>query len=67
VKKTKFIIVSQILVAILLLVFSDDSISTIPQMKNGIFTIYVSNQSSSLDPVDIKISIDEKHAIMQEF
>ena len=45
---------------------TDDN-SLIPQVENGNFSIYVSNQSSTLDPVDINVYIDGKPAIKQEF
>jgi hypothetical protein len=41
--------------------------NTLPQDKNGNFVLRVSNQSFAIDPVDIKIYIDGKLAIDQEF
>ena len=66
-KKHIIIIISQILFMILFVSCSDGSISTNPQVENGNFILFVSNQSSNLDPVDIKISIDDKLAVNQEF
>jgi serpin B len=39
----------------------------LPQDKNGNFTLYVSNQSFAVDPVDIKVYIDGKVATDQNF
>lgn len=63
----KFIIFLQVLFATLFTFCSDEGNSFIPQVENGNFSIYVSNQSSDLDPVDLKITIDGKPAIKQEF
>jgi len=41
--------------------------NTLPQDKNGNFVLTVSNQSFAIDPVDIKIYIDGKLALDQEF
>ena len=37
------------------------------QDENGNFILYVSNQSPAIDPVDIKIDIDGKKAVDQDF
>lgn len=60
-------IIFQILSAIVFFSCNDESIATIPQVENGNFILFVSNQSSYIDPVDIKIFIDEKLAVNQEF
>jgi hypothetical protein len=55
-------------VLLLTLIYScDESVSTIPQVENGNFILFVSNQSSYIDPVDIKVFIDGKLAVNQEF
>ena len=66
-RKSKIIIGSQVLFLVLFLNGCDESLSTIPQVENGNFTLFVSNQSSHIDPVDIKILIDDKLAVNQEF
>lgn len=66
-QKINFHTVLLVLFTIILFSCSDDDIPIIPQVENGNFSIYVSNQSSSLDPVDLKITIDGKLAVRQEF
>ena len=39
----------------------------LPQTTNGNFVLYVSNQSSSMSPVDITIHVDGKKAVSSEF
>ncbi|MHC4474511.1 MAG: serpin family protein [Planctomycetota bacterium] len=39
----------------------------LPQDKNGNLILYVANQSFAIDPVDIKVYIDDKLAIDREF
>jgi hypothetical protein len=41
--------------------------STISEVENGNFILFVSNQSYHLDPVDIRVYIDNKLAVNQEF
>ena len=65
--KSKILIGSQILFLVLFFYGCDESVSTIPQVEDGNFILFVSNQSSNPDPVDIKISIDGKLAVSQEF
>lgn len=55
------------LLIIAFLVGCNDSIPTIAQTENGNFILYVSNQSSFIDPVDIKVIIDGQIAVNQEF
>ncbi len=66
-QKINFNTVLLVLFTIIQFSCSDDDIPIIPQVENGNFSIYVSNQSPSLDPVDLKISIDGKLAIRREF
>lgn len=43
------------------------AITELPQDQNGNFVLYVSNQSSAINPVDIKIYIDAKLAVKKDF
>jgi hypothetical protein len=45
----------------------DTGIVMLPQNDNGNFILNVSNQSFAIDPVDIKIYIDDTLAVNQEF
>ena len=66
--KTKSLFKILFLLSIIVLsIGCDDSIPTIPQTENGNFTLYISNQSSNIDPVDIKVIIDGQIAVNQEF
>ena len=40
---------------------------SLPQDKTGNFILYVSNQSFAINPVDIKVYIDDQVAVEQEF
>jgi len=64
--KLAFVNVLIISLSILLNMCSEDT-SVITQVENGNFILYVSNQSTFLDPVDLKITIDGKLALNQEF
>lgn len=66
-QKVKIKTILHILFAVALFSCSDNDLSVIPQVENGNYSIYVSNQSSTLDPVDLTIMIDGKLAIKQEF
>ena len=52
---------------LLLLNSCNEDTSVIPQVENGNFILFVSNQSTYLDPVDFRITIDGKLALNQEF
>lgn len=39
----------------------------LPTSESGNFTLYVSNQSFDLDPVDIAIAIDDRSAVEDDF
>jgi hypothetical protein len=65
--KFKIIIISQVLFLLLFSGCDSNSVSTIPQVEKGNFILYVSNQSPAIDPVDIKVLIDGKTAVSQEF
>ena len=45
----------------------DSSENIIPQREDGNFTLYVSNQSLALTPVDVTILIDGKRAVSGNF
>jgi len=64
--KFEFIVGLVISLLILLNSCSEDN-SFIPQVENGNFILFVSNQSTYIDPIDLKIKIDGKLALNQEF
>jgi len=66
-KKIKIFISPQILFFLLFFSCSDENLFTISQVNNGNFILFVSNQSSYMDPVDIKIFIDGKLAVKKDF
>jgi hypothetical protein len=47
--------------------FSPVKQDELPQDENGNFILFVSSQSFAIDPVDIKIHIDGKSAVNQDF
>lgn len=66
-QKTNRIIVMLFYLLFLFPIACEEGVPTISPVENGNFILFVSNQSFALDPVDIKVYIDNKLAVNRDF
>ena len=61
------VIRSLVILFLLLFIGCEENDSSLSEVENGNFVLYLSNQSFDIDPVDIRAYIDNKLAVNKEF